>query len=128
MFDSRTLSQDVILISRSNLKGIHLIHKGRPFTVGVLGFEYVELLIIDFIYFPGYGQYRGQFPPQSGPQWTGPGQRPPGPAGVPNASGQPPNWERYPPQNQQSPYPGNQQVKMINIEENKEYIFDLCLE
>lgn len=48
------------------------------------------------------GQYRGQYPPPSGPQqWSG-GQRPPQPGG------QPPNWDRYGPQGQPGPYPGGQ--------------------
>lgn len=56
------------------------------------------------------GQYRGQYPPQPTPQQWSSGQRPPGP---PTGPGQAPPgqaWDRYPPQGQQPPYPGSQQV------------------
>lgn len=56
------------------------------------------------------GQYnRGQYPgPQPGPQQWNPGQRPPG---------QPGQWEhnRYPPQNQQQPYPPVPQVRIFPL-------------
>lgn len=75
------------------------------------------------------GQYRGQYPPQSGPQpWNspGPGQRPPGPPvpGQPGPGGGQWDQSRYPP-NQQQPYVQHQQqvsiFDLINYQRNMIY-------
>ncbi|XP_055677490.1 trithorax group protein osa isoform X4 [Lutzomyia longipalpis] len=55
------------------------------------------------------GQYRGQYPPQPTPQQWSSGQRPPGPPAGPGQGPPGQAWDRYPPQSQQSPYPGSQQ-------------------